>query len=113
MRFITYVGWHVLPDRRTVNEPQAESKWVSLSLSLCSGAERGVVCTVNFHLYTRRYATVRLEINDNQDVIKGDSHAAVLGFIAPRGERINPSIYPSWGARRGSCDNRTRELRHG
>lgn len=67
---------------------------ISLSLSLCSGAERGLVCTVNFHPCTRIYsgATVRLETNDNQDVIKGGSHAAALGFIAPRGERMGSKV---------------------
>lgn len=96
----------MLSDRRTVNEPQAESK---RHLSLRSGTKRGVVCAVNFHPHTRSDATVRHETNDNQDVIKGGSRAAALGFIAPRGERIKRPFIPRGpGVRRGSCDNRTR-----
>lgn len=76
------IGWHVLYDRRTVNEPQAESKRY---LSLCSEAKRGVVCAVNFHPHTRSDATVRHETNDNQDVIKGGSHAATLSGLSRLG----------------------------
>lgn len=78
-----------------------------ISLSLCSRAERGVVCAVNFHPHTRSEATVRLETNDNQDVIKGGLGAA-LGFSSRASERADKtSVYSSPGVQRDSCDNRT------